>query len=119
VYDPRLLGQYYLASSLYVLAGMGGLSINEAMCFGLPILCSVCDGTEKILVREDVNGRYFRDGDEDDLFEKMLWFVEHLDRLQEMGRKSTEVIRNEVNIRTVLDGYMQAFRYVEEHKQRA
>lgn len=116
VYDPRVLGQYYMASSLYVLAGMGGLSINEAMCFGLPVLCSVCDGTEKVLVREGVNGRYFRDGDEADLYEKIIWCFDHADQLQQMGLKSMEIIRNEVNIRTVLDGYMQAFHYVQKQK---
>jgi glycosyltransferase involved in cell wall biosynthesis len=112
VYDPRLLGQYYMASSLYVLAGMGGLSINEAMCFGRPILCSVCDGTEKVLVREGVNGRYFLDGDEDDLLEKIIWLFDHPEQLLEMGCRSVEIIRNEVNIHTVIDGYMEALRYV-------
>lgn len=116
VYDPRVLGQYYMASSLYVLAGMGGLSINEAMCFGLPVLCSVCDGTEKVLVREGVNGRYFRDGDEDDLFDKITWFFDHAGQLQQMGLKSMEIIRNEVNIRTVLDGYIRALQYVQRQK---
>jgi glycosyltransferase involved in cell wall biosynthesis len=112
VYDPQLLGQYYLASSLYVLAGMGGLSINEAMCFGRPILCSVCDGTEKVLVREGINGRYFRDGDEDDLLEKIIWFFDHPGQALEMGRRSVEIIRNEVNIHTVIEGYMDALHYV-------
>jgi glycosyltransferase involved in cell wall biosynthesis len=112
VYDPRLLGQYYTASSLYVLAGMGGLSINEAMCFGRPVLCSVCDGTEKMLVREGENGRYFRDGDEDDLLEKITWFFDHPERSLEMGRRSEEIIRDEVNIHTVIDGYMEALHYV-------
>jgi glycosyltransferase involved in cell wall biosynthesis len=112
VYDPQLLGQYYLASSLYVLAGMGGLSINEAMCFGLPILCSVCDGTEKVLVREGVNGRYFRDGDEDDLAEKIAWFFERPEEAAAMGRRSEEIIRRDVNIRTVIDGYVDALRFV-------
>jgi glycosyltransferase involved in cell wall biosynthesis len=116
VYDPHLLGQYYMSSSLYVLAGMGGVSINEAMCFGLPVLCSVCDGTEKELVREGVNGRYFRDGDEEDLYEKIIWCFEHVGQLQQMGRKSMDIIRNEVNIRTVIDGYMRALYYV--YKQR-
>ena len=116
VYDPRLLGQYYMASSLYVLAGMGGLSINEAMCFGLPVLCSVCDGTEKVLVREGVNGSYFREGDEDDLFEKIIWFFDHAGQLQQMGLKSMEIIRNEVNIRTVLDGYTRALHYAQKQK---
>ena len=116
VYDPRMLGQYYMASSLYVLAGMGGLSINEAMCFGLPVLCSVCDGTEKVMVREGVNGRYFRDGDEEDLHEKIIWCFEHAGELQQMGLKSLEIIRNEVNIRTVLDGYIRAFHYVQRQQ---
>ena len=111
VYDPHLLGQYYLSSSLYVLAGMGGLSINEAMCFGLPILCSVCDGTEKILVREGVNGRYFCDGNEDSLLEKITWFFEHPDQMKKMGYESEKIIRKEVNIHTVISGYIQAFRY--------
>jgi len=116
VYNQRLLGQYYLASSLYVLAGMGGLSINEAMCFGLPIICSVCDGTEKVLVREGVNGRYFRDGDEDDLVDKITWFFEHPDELKQMGHYSEKIIRDEVNIRTVINGYADALRYVVQQK---
>lgn len=112
VYNPRLLGQYYTASSLYVLAGMGGLSINEAMCFGLPVLCSVCDGTEKVLVREGINGRYFRDGDEDDLLDKLAWFFDHPEQSLEMGHKSEEIIRKEVNIHTVIKGYVEALQYV-------
>lgn len=116
VYDPRLLGQYYMASALYVLAGMGGLSINEAMCFGRPVLCSVCDGTEKVLVREDVNGRYFRDGDEDDLLEKITWFFDHPDQARQMGRRSVEIIRSEVNIHTVIEGYMNALHFVNQQR---
>ncbi|RLD61560.1 MAG: glycosyltransferase family 1 protein, partial [Bacteroidetes bacterium] len=40
VYDNDTLGRYLKASSVYVLAGMGGLSINQAMAFGKPIICS-------------------------------------------------------------------------------
>jgi glycosyltransferase involved in cell wall biosynthesis len=112
VYDPLQLGRYYLAAGVYVLAGMGGLSINEAMCFGLPVLCSVCDGTEKTLVREGVNGRYFADADPEDLAAKLSWFFEHPERAREMGRASTEIIRGEVNIHTVLRVYREALDYV-------
>lgn len=112
VYDPRLLAQYYLAAGVYVLAGMGGLSINEAMCFGLPVLCSICDGTEKVLVREGINGRFFKDGDEEDFVLKLSWFLEHPELMREMGRKSEAIIRDEVNIHTVIRGYMDALDYV-------
>lgn len=116
VYEPKLLGKYYLASSLYVLAGMGGLSINEAMCFGLPILCSVCDGTEKVLVRDGINGKYFTDGDENDLAQKIEWLFDHPKKMLNMGRKSEEIIRNEVNISTVIGKYVEAIKYAEKQK---
>jgi len=116
IYEEEILAKYYLGSALYVLAGMGGLSINEAMSFGLPVLCSVCDGTEKALVKEGVNGRYFKDGDEDDLVEKIIWFLERPSQTREMGFQSEEVIRNEVNINTVINGYLDAINYVARQK---
>ena len=112
IYEPRLLGKYLLASSVYVLAGMGGLSISDAMCFGLPVICSVCDGTEKVLVRDGVNGKIFREGDEDDLVEKIEYLLGDPQMRADMGRKSLEIIRNEVNIHTVIQGFRDALEYV-------
>ena len=63
VYDPKTLGAYMNESSIYVLAGMGGLSINDAMTYGMPVLCAVCDSTERDLVKEGKNGYFFKDGD--------------------------------------------------------
>jgi glycosyltransferase involved in cell wall biosynthesis len=114
VYEQTQLGQYLIESSLYVLAGMGGLSINDAMCFGLPILCSVCDGTEYFLVREGQNGRYFIDSDEEDLTKKIVWFFENLEKAENMGAVSERIIMDEVNVHTVIDGYKDAFGYVME-----
>lgn len=67
VYDPKTLGAYMNESSIYVLAGMGGLSINDAMTYGMPVLCAVCDSTERDLVMEGKNGYFFKDGDADSL----------------------------------------------------
>ena len=112
IYDPSLLGQYLKASSVYVLAGMGGLSINEAMCFGLPIICSVGDGTEKVLVRDGVNGKYFADGDEDDLVRKISDLFHDPVLLKEMGDHSSKIIRDEINIHTVINGYLRSFAWL-------
>ncbi len=112
IYDPVELGRYFISSTVYVLAGLGGLSINEAMCFGLPVVCSVCDGTEKVLVREGVNGCYFRDGDENDLVRAISYLFDRPDYRREMGQNSLAIIRDEVNISTVISKYMQALRYV-------
>lgn len=112
LYDSMTIGKYLQESSLYVLAGMGGLSINEAMCFGKPVICSVCDGTEKKLVREDYNGKYFQSNDEQDLARVIETLLSQPKIIQEMGARSLEIIRNEVNVHVVLRGYVQAFSYV-------
>jgi len=115
IYDARLLGKYFLASSIYVLAGMGGLSINDAMCFGRPIICSVCDGTEKRLVRDGYNGLYFEQGNQKDLAQKIVYLLKNPRLQREMGINSVSIIENEVNIHTVVKGYLDAFAYVMRH----
>jgi glycosyltransferase involved in cell wall biosynthesis len=112
VYDPLFLGRYLRASTIYVLAGMGGLSINDAMIFGLPVICSVCDGTEKRLVREGVNGMFFQEGNQKDLEDKIVFLLSRPDLIKEMGIRSTQIIRDEINIHTVLRGYLKSFNYV-------
>lgn len=112
VYDMALLGQYFLASRVYVLAGMGGLSINEAMCFDKPIVCSVADGTERVLVREGFNGRYFEDGNPESLRAVLNDLLAHPALIQEMGERSGRIIQDEINIRTVTNRYADAFEFV-------
>lgn len=111
VYDPKILGRYLHASAVYVLAGMGGLSINEAMCFEKPIVCSVCDGTEKKLVRDGFNGKYFRLNDKSDLAEKINYLLSNQDLIRQMGKNSGKIIREEINVNTVINGYIRAFKY--------
>ena len=112
IYDPVTLGRYFKVSSAYVLAGMGGLSINEAMVFEKPIVCSVCDGTEKKLVRDGYNGKFFNEGNLNDLVEKTDFILSDQVNLKQMGINSREIIKNEVNINTVIKGYIKAFNYV-------
>lgn len=112
IYEPAILGRYLHESSIYVLAGMGGLSINDAMCFGKPVICSEADGTEKRLVRDDFNGYYFRNGDGPDLAVKLRKLLADPAKTALFGQRSLEIIRNEVNIHTVINEYVSAFTYV-------
>ncbi len=116
VYDPIQLGRYLLDSTIYVIAGIGGLSINEAMLFGKPVICSVCDGTEKKLVRNNYNGLFFNTDDLDDLASKIGYILESKDRIKQYGEASLSIIKNEVNIATVLKGYINAFNFVTDNK---
>jgi glycosyltransferase involved in cell wall biosynthesis len=116
IYEPDELGKYLLSSTVYVLAGMGGLSINDAMAFGKPVILSVCDGTEKKLVYNGRNGLYFKDGDQGDMTDKIITILSDPELVRKMGENSTEIIKNEVNIHTVVNGYMKAFNYLMSKK---
>lgn len=111
IYDPLTLGQYMNESTVYVLAGMGGLSINDAMCFSLPVICSVCDGTEKDLITDGVNGYFFREGDANDLADKIRFILSDTASAKRMGAAGSEVIEQKINIHTVTQRYMDAFNY--------
>lgn len=112
IYDPKTIGAYMNASSLYVLAGMGGLSINDAMTYGLPVICSVCDGTERDLVSHNVNGLFFQENDVNDLSEKISLILADPALREKMGNASLRVIKERINLESVSDRYLHAFRII-------
>jgi len=111
IYEPDLLGRYLNESAIYILAGMGGLSINDAMCFAKPVICSEADGTEKRLVREGFNGYYFKNGDATELAKKIRILFSDPEKIKLFGFRSHEIIKNEINIHTVIDQYISAFNF--------
>ena len=118
VYDPMELGKISLSAGIYVLAGMGGLSINEAMCFGKPVICAVADGTEKRLVRAGENGYFFRSGSVESLAEAIRTLFLDPAAIIRFGERSTAIIENEINIHSVLANYMDAFRFAMSKRDR-
>ena len=50
------VGAYFEASDLFVLPGLGGLAISEALAHGLPVICTRADGCEVDLVRDGHTG---------------------------------------------------------------
>jgi glycosyltransferase involved in cell wall biosynthesis len=109
IYDPEDLAREIISSAIYVLAGMGGLSINEAMAYGLPVICSRCDGTEKDLVMDGVNGLYFEEGDAKDLASKIDILLNDPDKIQAMGDSSLSIIDKKINLETVTQRFVDCF----------
>jgi glycosyltransferase involved in cell wall biosynthesis len=109
IYDYKQIATHLTSSAVYVLAGMGGLSINDAMTFGLPVICSVCDGTERDLVIDGENGFFFKENDADDLAAKLTILFEEPERAVKMGEAAWKVIRDKVNLDTVSERYIHAF----------
>lgn len=112
IYDQKVMGAYMKASTVYILAGMGGLSINDAMTYGLPVICSVCDGTEQDLVTHNVNGLFFEENNKVDLSEKIAVLFRDPSLCEKMGAASFEVIAHKINLHIVTERYMDAFRKI-------
>jgi glycosyltransferase involved in cell wall biosynthesis len=112
VYDPLTLGRYLRASTVYVLGGMGGLSINDAMCFAKPVVCTEADGTERRLVREGYNGYYFENGNQGSLNNALIKLLADPDKVARFGANSLKIIEEEINIHSVIREYEAAFEFV-------
>ena len=61
---PEELLPYYNIASFCILPGLGGLSINQAMAYGKPVLCTHADGAEEDVVHDDVTGYIYKDIDD-------------------------------------------------------
>lgn len=107
IYEGEAQSIEFLKSGIYVLAGMGGLSINEAMCHSLPIVCSVADGTEKHLVFENLNGAYFIDNNVESLVETIEKLCQN--DLEIIGKNSLEIIKSKININQVSQLFIDSF----------
>jgi glycosyltransferase involved in cell wall biosynthesis len=70
----RDLGKILAISDLLVLPGPGGLAVQEAMLYGLPVIVGSGDGTQVDLVHEGLNGYLVPDGDIDTLASR-IWRV--------------------------------------------
>lgn len=99
---------YFAMADLFVLPGLGGLALNQALAFGKPVICSEADGTERDLVAEGVNGHIVRPGDEDALEEAMADLLADGERLAEMGKASRRIVREKVNLQNMVVGFTKA-----------
>lgn len=103
--DGEDLAQLFLLSNGFVLPGLGGLALHQAMSYGRPAIVSRADGTEGDLVQDGVNGYFFSPGDSRDLRETIRRF---LDRGQwsQMGAHSLAVVRDKVNLPAMVVSFL-------------
>lgn len=88
VYDKKQLARYFTLASLFVLPGLGGLALREALCFGLPIICAQADGTELELVENGVTGVLLSDPTPECLAAAMKEVLDDEKMRKQMGMES-------------------------------
>lgn len=93
-------------SDLFVLPGLGGLAIQEAMAFGLPVIVTEADGTEADLVRE--NGWICKKEDITDLARCIDKALSDRPDLERRGKESFRVVQEEINRELMADRFIDA-----------
>ncbi|MFK2819101.1 glycosyltransferase family 4 protein [Flavobacteriaceae sp. LMIT009] len=114
IHNIRFLGKriednykFFNSANLFVLPGLGGLAISEAMCYHLPVLCSIGDGCEVDLVTQE-NGIIEEQMTPQKLAAHLRFFYENQQLLKQMGEKSYEKIKNKYNTDTYLNSIKNA-----------
>lgn len=94
-------------ADLFVLPGTGGLAVQEAMSYGLPVIVAQGDGTQDDLVRKE-NGWQVPPDDFDALVATMKDALSDTARLRTMGAESFRIVKEEINIERMADAFVSA-----------
>ena len=97
----------FRAADLFVLPGMGGLAIQEAMSWGLPIIAAEGDGTQFDLVREG-NGWLMEPGSAVSLQGILEVALSDCPALRSMGIESHRIVCDELNLDRMIDAMVAA-----------
>ena len=101
------LAPYFMAADLFVLPGTGGLAVQEAMSYGLPVIVAEGDGTQDDLVRME-NGWQIPYDIVHYLIHIMKDALSDVVRLRKMGEESYRIVREEINIEKMVETFVQA-----------
>ncbi|HJR79004.1 MAG TPA: glycosyltransferase family 4 protein [Anaerolineales bacterium] len=103
------LKPYFTEADLFVLPGTGGLAIQEAMSYGLPVIVAQGDGTQDDLVQKG-NGWQIPPppGDFGALVSTLKEALSDVARLRRMGTESYRIVKEEINIEKMVKTFVQA-----------
>ena len=90
------MAEYYIAADIFVLPTLSdpwGLVVNEAMIFGLPIICTDTAGVAYDLVREGINGFVVKAGNSDVLYAALKRLCDDPELRETMGKESLKIIK--------------------------
>jgi glycosyltransferase involved in cell wall biosynthesis len=109
---------YFLDADVFMMPGVGGLAVNEAMAYGLPILSTVADGTILDLLEEGRNGYYFDNyPDLENIYNVCRKTLQKSKaELSEMGEQSRQIIMERATLQNMVDNFEKAIIYARDLK---
>lgn len=100
------LAELFTAADLFVLPGTGGLAVQQAMSYGLPVIVAEADGTQSDLVRPE-NGWLLPGSDLAALTGTLYKALNDPGRLREMGKASFQLV-DAINLEAMVESFSKA-----------
>lgn len=109
--------EQYEKADVFLLPSKEPISVSqlEAMSFSLPVICSDLPG-KATYVKNNLNGYLVEVNNADDLQDKMEKMIQNKDRMQEMGRKSLELVMANSSFQNYYDHILQIMKDMREKK---
>ena len=105
------LRPYFETADLFALPGTGGLAVQEAMTYGLPVIVAQGDGTQDDLVRPG-NGWQIAPEDDFALLFALQEALSDASRLRRMGTESYRIVAQEINLEKMVGVFLDALQAV-------
>jgi glycosyltransferase involved in cell wall biosynthesis len=102
--------RYFIGSDVFVLPGLGGLAVSEAMIYSLSVIASIGDGCEADLV-DRTNGFLDAELNEDSLFYYLKKLYADRDLLHKFKESSRLKIEQKYNVENYIKQISNAIHY--------
>lgn len=109
------LEPFFQKADLFVLPGTGGLAVQQAMAYGLPVIVARGDGTQEDLVRPE-NGWLVPPDNPTALTAALHSALTNPARLRDMGAQSYRLVVEEINIEAMVDVFIKALNFAMMHR---
>ena len=101
------LATYFKQADLFVLPGTGGLAVQQAMSYALPVIVAQGDGTQEDLVRPQ-NGWLVPADDVNALQNALREALSDIRGLRKKGLESYRIVAEEVNVEKMAETFISA-----------
>ncbi len=98
-------------ADLFVLPGSGGLAVQQALSYALPVVVAEADGTQQDLVRPE-NGWQVPANDISALAQALQTALADPLRLRQMGAASYRIVSEEINIENMVSVFLKVLAVV-------
>lgn len=108
---PEKVREYMENSEIYLFTsdrqeGWGAV-LNESMNSGCAVVASHAIGSAPFLIKDGENGLIYRDGDVDNLYNKVKYLLDNPKERCKMGKKAYETLENEWNAENAADKFIK------------